>query len=259
MSGDEDQYVLITADQGVATLEMNRPGVANALSRQLIVAMDKALDELDADPAVKVVILSGAGPHFSAGADLKELVSMTPQDLLESGFVGCSVRLPSLRKPVIAAVNGHAVGGGCELVEMCDIVVAADNARFGHPEAMVGTMPGAGGTQRLTRLLGRHLAMDLFLTGRLLTAEEALRYGLVSRVVSSANVMAEARAIAMQIASLSAPVASLIKESVKHAGPPMVDGFAFERRMFALTFALTDCHEGMAAFIEKRSPRFTGG
>lgn len=259
MTDDQGDDVLVTTAQGVSLLQMNRPEVANALSGRLIDALDVALDALDRDPAVKVVILSGAGHHFSAGADLKELVSLTPQDLLESDFVGCSLRLARMRKPVIAAVTGHAVGGGCELIEMCDIVIAADNARFGHPEASVGTMPGAGGTQRLTRLLGRHLALDVLLTGRLLTADEALRFGLVSRIVSPANVMVEARAIAERIAALSSPVTALIKEAVNHADASLSDGLAFERRMFALTFALTDRMEGMTAFIEKRPPRFTDG
>lgn len=259
MTPDEADDIVVTAADGVALIKMNRPEAANALSSRLIAAMDSALAELDHDPGIKVIVLHAAGHNFCAGADLKEMVSMTAQDVLESGFVGCSRHLAQMRKPIIAAVTGHALGGGCELVEMCDIVIAADNARFGHPEATVGTMPGGGGTQRLTQLLGRHMAMDLLLTGRLLTADEALRLGLVSRIVSAANVLAEACAIAASIASLSAPVIRLIKEAVVHAGMPLTDGLTFERRMFALTFALADRVEGMSAFIEKRRPRFADG
>lgn len=259
MNPSEEDDIVVSAADGVALLQMNRPEAANALSTRLIAAIDATLAALDDNPSIKVVILNGVGHNFCAGADLKEMVSMTAQDVLESGFVGCSRQLAQMRKPVIAAVTGHALGGGCELVEMCDIVIAADNARFGHPEATVGTMPGGGGTQRLTRLLGRHMAMDLLLTGRLLTADEALRLGLVSRVVSPANVLAEACAVAGRIATLSAPVIRLIKEAVVHAGTSAADGVAFERRMFALTFALADRVEGMSAFIEKRPPCFADG
>ena len=256
MTSGSDEDIVVSRSDGVAVLMMNRPEAANALSRRMIAAMDTALAELDRNPAVRVLILSGAGNHFCAGADLSEMVALTPPDLLETGYVGCSQYLANMRKPVVAAVTGHAVGGGCELVEMCDIVVAAENARFGHPEAKVGTMSGAGGTQRLTRLLGRHLAMDVLVAGRLLTAEEACRFGLVSRVVSAANVMAEARAVAGAIASLSVPLVALIKEAVNHAGASLAEGLAFERRMFALTFALADRLEGMSAFIDKRAPHF---
>jgi enoyl-CoA hydratase len=248
----------VSTDDGVATVQLERPQSLNALSRRLIGELTQALDALDADPAIKALVLCGAGSHFCAGADIREMVTMSPQDVLASGYAGACVRLAEMRKPVIAAVSGHAIGGGFELVQMCDIVVAADTARFGHPEVSVGTMPGAGGTQRLPRIVGRHLALDLLLTGRLMTAAEALAYGLVSRVVSPANVQAEAQSIAHHVASLSAPVVALIKEAVNHADrASLADGLAFERRLFALTFALEDRSEGMSAFIEKRPPRFS--
>ncbi|NJO56806.1 MAG: enoyl-CoA hydratase [Rhodospirillales bacterium] len=259
MSDQCPSDTIISVDQGVGLIQMNRPSCANALSSSLIQSLDNAFERLDSDSNVRVIILAGVGHHFSAGADINELVALTPQDVLQGGFVGTSTRLANLRKPVIAAVVGHAVGGGCELVEMCDIVVAADTARFGHPEVEVATMPGAGGTQRLTRVLGRHLALDMLLTGRLLSADEALRHGLVSRVVSAPNVMAEARVIANRIAGLSAPVVALIKEAVNQAGSSLAEGLAFERRLFALTLSFSDRTEGMKAFIEKRTAKFVNG
>jgi enoyl-CoA hydratase len=219
--------------------------------------LEACLTALDADPAVKAVVLTGAGANFAAGADLKEMLPMTAAQVMASDFTGCCHRLADLGKPVIAAVSGLVLGGGCELVEMCDLVIAADTARFGHPEITVGTMPGAGGTQRLPKAVGKHVAMDMLLTGRVLTAEEALGCGLVSRVVGAERLLDEALAVARQIASFSAPVARMIKEAVNRSfAMPLPEGLALERRLFHLTFALDDRKEGMAAFVGKRRPAF---
>ncbi|HEY0838188.1 MAG TPA: enoyl-CoA hydratase-related protein [Azospirillum sp.] len=252
-----DDLVSVSVDGAVAVVTLNRPKARNALNVALTDALAAALDRLEADAGVKAIVLTGAGEHFAAGADVKEMLPMTAHDVLTADFAGCCTRLAGVRTPVVAAVRGYALGGGCELVEMCDVVVAAESARFGHPEVGVGTMPGAGGTQRLPRSVGKHKAMDLLLTGRPMTAEEAERAGLVSRVVPDERLMEEALDVARRIASLSAPVVRLIKESVNHAfRGSLPDGLAFERRLFHLTFATEDRREGMAAFVEKRPPDF---
>jgi enoyl-CoA hydratase len=244
-------------DDGVALVMLDRQEALNALSLELVRALEAALDQLDADPAVRALILAGAGRHFAAGADIREMLPMTAVDVLLADFSGCCHRLADARKPVVAAVDGYALGGGCELVEMCDVVIAAETARFGHPEVTVGTMPGAGGTQRLPRAIGKARAMDLLLTGRTLTAVEAERCGLVSRVVPPDRLLDEAKAVARRIASFSAPVVRMIKEAANFAFRlSLPDGLAFERRLFHLTFALDDRREGMAAFVEKRTPTF---
>lgn len=239
----------------VAEVTLNRPQACNALSACLTGELSEALDGLEADDSVKVVLLAGAGPHFCAGADVREMLDMTAAEALTGDFAGCCTRLASFAKPVVAAIRGVALGGGCELVEMCDVVVAAESARFGHPEITLGTMPGAGGTQRLTRALGKALAMDLLLTGRLLSAAEAQGAGLVSRVVADDQVLDEARAVARRIAGTSAPVARLIKRAV-HAAAGEGDGLTLERGLFHLTFALHDRRAGMAAFLERRPAEF---
>lgn len=245
----------IAREGAVAVITLDRPGARNALCREMIAALDFALDELDADGDVRAVVLTGAGGHFAAGADLKEMLGMTAADAVLDDFAGCSKRLPEVSKPVIAAAGGWVLGGGCELVEMCDVVIAAETARFGHPEVTVGTMPGAGGTQRLTRALGKAKAMDLLLTGRTMTAEEAERCGLVSRIVPADRLMDEAMEVARRIAGLSAPVIRMIKDGVGQAQRGGLDeGLAYERRLFHLTFTLDDRREGMAAFVEKRAP-----
>jgi len=242
---------------GVAHVTMNRPGALNALSPDLIDALTAAFRTLDRDDAVRVVLLSGAGRHFCAGADIKAMLDMTAADAVRAAFSGCCDALAAVGKPVVAAVHGHALGGGCELVEMCDVVIAANDAVFGHPEATVGTMPGAGGTQRLPRALGKHKAMDLLLTGRLMDAAEAERAGLVSRVVAAEDLRTEARAVADRIAGLSRPVLAMIKQAVRDAfETPLRDGLRLERALFHRSLTLDDAREGMAAFRDRRPPAF---
>lgn len=249
--------VLCRTADGIAEVTLNRPAVRNALSRDLIAALDHQLHRLAEDGGIRVVILTGAGGHFAAGADLKEMSAMTAAEAIAEDFAGCSSALPRIPCPVIAAVEGVALGGGCELVEMADIVVAGSGARFGHPEASAGTMPGAGGTQRLPRAVGMALAFDLLLTGRRMTAVEAQAAGLVSRVVADGEALDTARAIARHVSALSSPVMRAIKAAVRQGQTlPLPQGLAEERRLFHRTFALDDRREGMAAFVEKRPPRF---
>lgn len=252
-----EQTILCHTADGVAEVVLNRPRARNALSRPLIAALDGTLERLAADDSVRVVILTGAGGHFAAGADLKDMASMTAQEAAVADFAGCSHALPRLPQPVVVAVEGVALGGGCEMVEMADIVIAGHGARFGHPEVTAGTMPGAGGTQRLPRLVGPALALDLLLTGRSLTAGEALSAGLVSRVVDDGQALDAARTVARHLSALSAPVLRAVKAAVRRGQEvPLSAGLAEERRLFHRTFALDDRREGMAAFAEKRPPRF---
>ncbi|WIM09568.1 MAG: Enoyl-CoA hydratase [Enhydrobacter sp.] len=242
----------VAVDAGVATVLMNRPEARNALSSDIVLELTKVLDRLEADDSVAVLVLGGTGRDFAAGADIREMVEMSVQHVAATDFSGCCARLGDFPKPVIAAVGGYALGGGCELVEMCDIVIAADNARFGHPEITLGTMSGAGGTQRLPRLVGRHVALDVLLTGRMLTASEAQMFGLVSRIVCEDKLMEEAGAVARRIAAFPAAVARLIKESVIHAeSMTLPDGLAFERKLFHLTFAMPERRKLMESFVRK--------
>ncbi len=250
---------MITTSVGerVATLRLDRPEALNALCDRLVSELDAALDVLEHDPAVAAVVLTGGPDAFAAGADLKEMVGKTLSDVVSEDFSGCSRRLASFELPVVAAVAGYALGGGCELVEMCDIVIAADTARFGHPEVTVGTLSGAGGTQRLPRAIGKHKAMDLLLTGRLMDAREAERAGLVSRVVPEDELLDTARSVARTVASRSRPVLKLLKQAaLRSQSMPLDDGLVFERRLFQLSFGLHDRWEGMEAFVEKRRPIF---
>jgi enoyl-CoA hydratase len=245
---------------GVAIITLHCPETLNALSRQLVDELGLVLDSVDADHNARVIVVTGCPKAFAAGANVAEMQELSAQDVLRMDFSGCCERLATVSKPVIAAVTGYALGGGCELVEMSDIVIAADTAKFGHPEITLGTMSGAGGTQRLTRVVGKHKAMDLCLTGRFITAEEAERAGLVSRIVPEERVMDEAMDVARRIASFSAPVVLRIKEAVRYAASVgLAEGLRLERHYFHQTFATEDRAEGMRAFIEKRTPRFQDG
>lgn len=255
---DHSEPVLAEIDGPIGILRLNRPKARNALSDALVGALDEALRRFEADSKVRVILLIGAGGDFAAGADLREMLSMSAGEALQRNFCGCSDRLASVSKPIVAAVGGYALGGGCELVEMCDVVIAAESARFGHPESTVGTMPGAGGTQRLPRAVGKHMALDMLLTGRQLTAAEALQFGLASRVVADEALFDESIAVARKIASLSAPVVRLVKEAVRNGlSGEHSTGLAQERRLFQLAFTLEDRREGMQAFIDRRQPVFT--
>jgi len=250
-------FLTVEIESRVATLTLRRPKALNALCDPLVAELTDALDALEGDREVCAVVLTGGPDVFAAGADLKEMAGKTFFDVVTGDFSGCCHRLAECGLPVVAAVAGYALGGGCELVEMCDIVIAADTARFGHPEITVGTMPGAGGTQRLPRALGKHKAMDLLLTGRTMDAAEAERAGLVSRVVPKEALLETARSVAQAVAAHSRPVLKLLKQAVLQSQAlPLPEGLAFERRLFQMTFGFDDRREGMEAFVQRRKPRF---
>jgi enoyl-CoA hydratase len=253
--------LLVERRGAVGIITLNRPKVLNALSAALISELATALDDFESDAAIGVIVLTGGEKAFAAGADIKEMVTKTyPQIYLDDFVTSGWERVGQCRKPVVAAVAGFALGGGCEVAMMCDIIIAADNARFGQPEITLGTIPGVGGTQRLARFVGKAKAMDLCLTGRMMDATEAERAGLVSRVVPAAELLAEAVKVAERIARMSRPIAMMVKESVNRAWETtLTEGVRFERRLFHATFAIGDQKEGMTAFIEKRKPTFRDG
>src|ERR1700761_8947067 len=252
-----DELIESSANDAVGIIRLRRAEARNALSDRMVKALNHTLERFDEEPSIKVVVLTAEGPHFAAGTDVKEMRTLTLTDVIKRDFSGCSEYLAMMRKPVIAAVEGYAFGGGCELVEMCDIVIASETARFAHPEVTVETLSGCGGTQRLPRVVGKHWAMDVLLTGRVLTALEAMQSGLVSRVVPPSRLHQEAIEIARRIAALSGPVVQMIKATVLQGlEGSLASGLALERRQFHLTFALDDRAEGMNAFTEKRSPEF---
>ena len=250
--------ILVERRGEVGVITLNRPQALNALNAALIGELASAIDGFERDDAIGAIVLTGSDKAFAAGADVKEMAGKTyPETYLEDFITRGWERVAQCRKPVVAAVAGFALGGGCEIAMMCDIVVAADTARFGQPEITLGTIPGAGGTQRLARFVGKAKAMDLCLTGRMMDAAEAERAGLVSRVVPAAELMSEAIKIAERICEMSRPIAMMVKESVNRAyETTLAEGVRFERRVFHATFATEDRKEGMAAFIEKRKPRF---
>ena len=251
------ETIIVEREGAVGILRLNRPKALNALSRQLVAELNVALDAFEADAAIGAIILTGSEKAFAAGADIREMQALGYVDLIEADFVAEWERLARVTKPVVAAVAGFALGGGCELALMCDIVIAAETARFGQPEITLGLMPGAGGTQRLARAVGKAKTMDMVLTGRLIDAAEAERIGLVARVVSADALMAEAIAVAGRIATLSRPSVKLAKEAVNRAFEGgLADGIRTERRLFHSLFATEDAKEGMAAFLEKRPPAF---
>lgn len=243
----------------VGLITLNRPGAMNALNAQLISELNHALDDFDASRDIGCIVVTGSSKAFAAGADIKEMVELKyPQIYLDDLFCD-SDRVASRRTPIIAAVAGFALGGGCELALMCDFILAADNARFGQPEIKLGVLPGMGGTQRLTHAVGKAKAMEMCLTGRMIDAEEAERAGLVARVLPLDQLLDEALKVAASIAEKSLPVAMMIKESVNRAFEvSLAEGIRFERRVFHAAFATEDQKEGMAAFIEKREPKFKG-
>jgi enoyl-CoA hydratase len=257
---DEQTYqnILVERRGAVGIVTLNRPGALNALNATLISELAAALDDFERDGGTGAILITGNEKAFAAGADVKEMASKSyPETYCEDFITRGWERVAQCRKPVIAAVAGFALGGGCEIAMMCDIVIAADTARFGQPEINLGTIPGAGGTQRLTRFVGKAKAMDLCLTGRMMDAAEAERAGLVSRVVPAAELLSEAVKIAERIATMSRPIAMMVKEAVNRAyETTLAEGVRFERRLFHSTFATEDQKEGMAAFINKRKPSF---
>ncbi|WP_363347514.1 enoyl-CoA hydratase [Methylocystis echinoides] len=241
----------------VALVRLNRPQALNALNALLISELDCALAGFAADEGVGCVVITGSEKAFAAGADIKEMADKSFADAFLSDFIGRWDTLARFRKPTIAAVAGFALGGGCELAMMCDFIIAADTAQFGQPEIKLGVIPGAGGTQRLTRAVGKAKAMDLVLTGRMMGAEEAERAGLVARVVPAADLLSEALKAGAAVAAMSLPAALMAKEAVNAAfETTLTEGVRFERRLFYSLFATEDQKEGMAAFVEKRKAGF---
>lgn len=252
------EMILVETRGHVGLVTLNRPKALNALCAQLIDELGQALNGLEADPDVGCIVITGSEKAFAAGADIKEMGARGYMDVYMGDFITKGwQRVSACRKPTIAAVAGYALGGGCELAMMCDFIIAADSARFGQPEITIGTIPGSGGTQRLTRFVGKSKAMDMCLTGRQMDAAEAERAGLVSRVVPADDLIEEAVKAAAKVASMSLPVAMMAKECVNRSyETSMAEGILFERRVFHSTFALEDQKEGMAAFAEKRQPSF---
>jgi enoyl-CoA hydratase len=251
------ENILVETRGAVGLITLNRPKALNALCDALVRELGQALDAFESENAVGAIVLTGSDKAFAAGADIKEMQGRSFIDVYLADFVKTWERITLCRKPVIAAVAGYALGGGCELAMMCDTIVCADNAKFGQPEINLGITPGAGGTQRLTRFVGKAKAMDMILTGRLMDAAEAERSGLVSRVVPAAQLVAETVKMATQIAALSRPAVMIAKEMVNRAyETTLAEGVRFERRLFHALFATEDQKEGMSAFVEKRKPNF---
>jgi enoyl-CoA hydratase len=253
------QNILITKEGPIGIAQLNRPKVLNALNSETMIELLKAFEELDKDQSVNVIILTGGPNVFAAGADLKEMAQATPVDLVLGRRFELWDRIRKISKPIIAAVSGYCLGGGNELVMSCDIIIASETATFGQPEVNVGIMPGAGGTQRLTRAVGKYRSMEMILTGRSISAEEAFRIGLVNKIVPVESLMDEAKKIAREIASKPPISVRAAKEAIVRAQDTTLEvGLEFERRAFYLLFATEDGKEGMKAFLEKRKPVFKG-
>lgn len=252
------ENILVETRDRVAIITLNRPAALNALNDVLMDELGAALEQFDADDAIGCIVITGSDKAFAAGADIGMMAQYTYMDVYKGDYITRNWEaVRQTRKPVIAAVAGYALGGGCELAMMCDIILAADTAKFGQPEVKLGTMPGAGGTQRLPRAVSKAKAMELCLTGRMMGAEEAERAGLVSRVVPAAELRDEALRTASAIASYSLPIVMMIKESINTAyESTLAEGVRFERRLFHSTFATEDQKEGMQAFMDKRPPAF---
>ena len=254
------ETLIVETNDGVTLVRLNRPEALNALNSQLLGELSAALDAAEADEAVRCVVLTGSERAFAAGADIKEMSTKTYAEMFKQDFFGASARrIEQFRKPIIAAVAGYALGGGCELAMLCDFIIAAETAKFGQPEINLGVAPGIGGTQRLTRFVGKSKAMEMILTGRMMDAAEAERSGLVNRVVPADKLVEEALAAAAKIAGQSPLAVMMNKELVETAYETTLStGVAVERRLFHSLFAFDDQKEGMAAFVEKRKPDFKG-
>lgn len=252
-------YSTITVEHrdNVGVVTLNRPEALNALNTDLVVEITEAVSVLDQDDVTGCIVLAGLRKAFAAGADIKEMQSLSYMDAYRSDWFGAWDSLASVRKPLIAAVSGHALGGGCELAMLCDMIIASETAKFGQPEIKLGVTPGIGGTQRLTRAVGKAKAMEMCLTGRTMDAEEAERSGLVTRVIPTEQLMDDVMETASTIAGMSTPVTMMVKESVNRSfETSLSEGVRFERRAFHASFATEDQKEGMAAFVEKRKPSF---
>jgi enoyl-CoA hydratase len=252
------ETILVTRAERVGTITLNRPKALNALNRQVMLEVTSAAAEFDADDGIGAIIVTGNEKAFAAGADIKEMADLSFAEVFSSDLFAAWSAFAATRTPTIAAVAGYALGGGCELAMMCDILIAADSAKFGQPEIKLGVMPGMGGSQRLTRAIGKAKAMDLILTGRTIDAAEADRSGLVSRVVPADALLDEANAVAATVAGMSLSASRMAKEAVNRAfESTLAEGLLHERRLFHSAFATDDQTEGMAAFTEKRPANFT--
>jgi enoyl-CoA hydratase len=251
------ENLIVEARGKVGLIRLNRPQALNALNSALKAEIAAAIDGFEADAAIGCMVVTGSDKAFAAGADIKEMANKSYMDAFLGDFAAAWDRAARARKPIVAAVAGFALGGGCELAMQCDVIIAADNAKFGQPEIKLGVIPGIGGTQRLTHAVGKAKAMEMILTGRMMDAVEAERAGLVARVVPLANLMDEAMKVAESIAAMSLPAVMLAKEAVNRAFEvSLTEGTRFERRVFHSLFATADQKEGMAAFVEKRPPHF---
>jgi len=251
------EAIIVETHGRVGLIRLNRPQALNALNPTIRKELLAAAEAFDGDPAIGCIVITGSDKAFAAGADIKEMADRSYIDLFLSDYAAAYERLTRVRKPIVAAVAGFALGGGCEVAMMCDVIIAADTAKFGQPEIKLGVIPGMGGTQRLTHAIGKAKAMDLVLTGRMMDAAEAERSGLVSRVVPAANLMEEAMKVAEAIASMSLPAVLSAKEAINRSfEAPLAEGLRFERRVFHALFATEDQKEGMAAFIAKRPAKF---
>ena len=252
------ETILVSRSERVGTITLNRPEALNALNSQVMAEVTSAAAEFDADAGIGAIIITGSAKAFAAGADIKEMASLSFSDVFGSDFFAAWGKLAAVRTPLIAAVAGHALGGGCELAMMCDVLIAADTAKFGQPEIKLGVLPGMGGSQRLTRAVGKAKAMDMILTGRTIDAAEADRIGLASRVVPADDLLAQANAVATTISQMSRSASRMAKEAVNRAfESSLTEGLLYERRLFHSAFATDDQTEGMAAFTEKRAAHFT--
>ncbi|HET9876215.1 MAG TPA: enoyl-CoA hydratase [Mycobacterium sp.] len=252
------ETILVDRDERVGTITLNRPQALNALNSQVMNEVTSAAAGFDDDPEIGAIIITGTAKAFAAGADIKEMAALDFAEVFAADYFAAWSQLAAVRTPTIAAVAGHALGGGCELAMMCDLLIAADTAKFGQPEIKLGVLPGMGGSQRLTRAIGKAKAMDLILTGRTIDAAEAERSGLVSRVVPADELLSEAKAVATTISGMSLSATRMAKEAVNRAfESTLAEGLLYERRLFHSTFATDDQSEGMAAFTEKRAPNFT--
>jgi enoyl-CoA hydratase len=250
-------HILVETRGKVGVIRLNRPQALNALNAELKAELGAAIDAFEADDKIGCMLITGSDKACAVGADIKEMTDKTFIDAFMGNFAGSWDRASHARKPIVAAVAGYALGGGCELAMQCDIIIAADNAKFGQPEIKLGVIPGIGGTQRLTRAVGKAKAMDLILTGRMMDADEAERSGLVARVVPLASLLDEAIKVAETIASMSLPSVVAAKEAINRAfETSLAEGIRFERRIFHSLFATEDQKEGMTAFVEKRPPKF---
>ncbi len=258
MSGTAAYETVLTEQRGrVGLVTLNRPTALNALNTQVMQDVVSAFESFDRDPGIGCILLTGTEKAFAAGADIKEMQHRSYAEMYEADWFAGWDALSRVRTPTLAAVSGFALGGGCELAMMCDVILAADTAKFGQPEIKLGVIPGMGGSQRLTRAIGKAKAMELCLTGRMMDAVEAERCGLVARIVPAPQLLDDALITAATIAGMALPTAMMVKEVIGHAYESMLaDGIRFERRVFHATFATPAQEEGMAAFVEKRAPRF---